>query len=48
MSSTPKDQRLGAKEADDGKWPVSFTRHDLRYADLEQKTLQTIDNPFGP
>ena len=32
---------------DDGIWLVSFMHHDLGYIDLEQKTLQTIDNPFG-
>lgn len=26
---------------------VSFMRYDLGYIDLEQRTLQTIDNPFG-
>lgn len=28
-------------------WLVSFMTYDLGYIDLEQKTLQTIDNPFG-
>ena len=40
-------QRLGITEVDDGIWLVSFMLHDLGYIDLEQKTLQTIDNPFG-
>ena len=40
-------QKLGIKEVDDGIWLVSFMRYDLGYIDLEQKTLQTIDNPFG-
>ena len=40
-------QRLGIKEVDDGIWLVSFMQYDLGYIDLEQKTLQTIDNPFG-
>jgi hypothetical protein len=40
-------QRLGIKEVDDGIWLVSFMHCDLGYIDLEQKTLQTIDNPFG-
>jgi len=26
---------------------VSFMHYDLGYIDLEQRTLQTIDNPFG-
>jgi transposase InsO family protein len=40
-------QRLGIKEVDDGIWIVSFMHYDLGYIDLEQKTLQTLDNPFG-
>jgi hypothetical protein len=40
-------QRLGLKEVDDGNWVVTFMAHDLGYIDLEQKTLQPIDNPFG-
>ncbi len=40
-------QKLGLKEVDDGIWLVSFIHYDLGYIDLEQKTLQTIDNPFG-
>ncbi|MBW9089343.1 helix-turn-helix domain containing protein [Rhizobium wenxiniae] len=40
-------QKLGIKEVDDGIWLVSFMQYDLGYIDLEQKTLQTIDNPFG-
>jgi len=27
---------------------VDRKRHDLGYIDLEQKTLQPLDNPFGP
>ncbi len=40
-------QKLGIKEVDDGIWIVSFMRYDLGYIDLEQRTLQTIDNPLG-
>jgi hypothetical protein len=40
-------QRVGIKEVDDGIWLVSFMHYDLGYIDLEQRTLQTIDNPFG-
>lgn len=39
--------RLGIKEVDDGIWLVSFMHYDPGYIDLEQRTLQTIDNPFG-
>ncbi len=31
----------------DGIWLVSFMHYDLGYFDLEQKTLQPLDNPFG-
>ena len=40
-------QKLGIKEVDDGIWLVSFMHYDLGYFDLEQKTLQPLDNPFG-
>jgi hypothetical protein len=39
--------RLGIKEVDDGIWLISFMQYDLGYIDLEQRTLQTIGNPFG-
>jgi hypothetical protein len=29
-------------------WLVSFMDYDLGYIDLEEKTLQPLDNPFGP
>ena len=41
-------QRVGIKEVDEGIWIVSFIQYDLGYIDLEQKTLQPLDNPFGP
>jgi probable addiction module antidote protein len=41
-------QKLGIKEVDEGIWLVSFMHYDLGYFDLEQKTLQPLDNPFGP
>ena len=41
-------QTVGIKEVDDGIWLVSFMQYDLGYFDLEQKTLQPLDNPFGP
>lgn len=48
ISTVLAGQKLGIKEVDDGIWLVSFLAYDLGYIDLEQKTLQTIDNPFGP
>jgi hypothetical protein len=47
VSTVLAGQRLGIKEVDDGIWLVSFMRYDLGYIDLEQRTLQPIDNPFG-
>jgi len=47
ISTVLAGQKLGIKEVDDGIWVVSFMQYDLGYIDLEQKTLQTIDNPFG-
>ena len=40
-------QRVGIKEVDEGIWIVSFMHYDLGYIDLEQRTLQPLDNPFG-
>src|SRR5690606_10592054 len=48
VSTVLAGQRLGIREVDDGIWLVSFMHYDLGYIDLEQRTLQTIDNPFGP
>ena len=47
VSTVLAGQSLGIKEVDDGIWLASFMRYDLGYFDLEQKTLQPIDNPFG-
>ncbi len=41
-------QAVGVKEVDDGIWLVSFMDYDLGYIDLEEKTLQPLNNPFGP
>jgi transposase InsO family protein len=48
ISTVLAGQRLGIKEVDQGIWLVSFMHYDLGYIDLEQKTLQPTDNPFGP
>jgi transposase InsO family protein len=47
ISTVLASQRLGIKEVDDGIWIVSFMHYDLGFIDLEQKTLQPLDNPFG-
>jgi transposase InsO family protein len=48
ISTVLAGQKLGIREVDDGIWLVSFLAYDLGYIDLEQRTLQTLDNPFGP
>ena len=47
LSHVLAGQRVGIKEVDEGIWIVSFMQYDLGYIDLEQKTLQPLDNPFG-
>ena len=46
LSQVFAGQRVGIKEVDEGIWIVSFMNYDLGYIDLEQKTLQPLDNPF--
>jgi hypothetical protein len=48
ISTVLAGQKLGFKEVDDGIWLVSFMDYDLGYVDLEEKTLQPLNNPFGP
>ncbi|MDV4155039.1 hypothetical protein R1480_11395 [Rhizobium brockwellii] len=47
ISTVLAGKKRGIKEVDDGIWLVSFMHYDLGYIDLEQRTLQTTDNPFG-
>jgi transposase InsO family protein len=47
ISTVLAGQRLGITEVDDGIWLATFMHYDLGYIDLEQRTLQPIDNPFG-
>ncbi len=47
ISTVLAGQRLGIKEVDDGIWLMSFMHYDPGYIDPEQRTLQTIDNPFA-
>ena len=47
ISTVLAGQTLGIKEVDEGIWLASFMHYDLGYFDLEQKTLQPLDNPFG-
>jgi hypothetical protein len=48
LSTVVAGQTLGIKEVEDGIWLASFMAYDLGYFDLEQRTLQPLDNPFGP
>ena len=48
LSTVFAGQAVGIKEVDDAVWLVSFMHYDLGYIDLEQRTLQPLDNPFGP
>ena len=48
LSTVLAGQRVGLKEVDDAIWLVSFMTCDLGYIDLEARTLQPLDNPFGP
>jgi hypothetical protein len=48
ISTVLAGQTLGIKEVEDGIWLVSSMHYDLGYIDLEQRTLQPLDNPFGP
>jgi transposase InsO family protein len=48
LSTCLAGQAVGVKEVDNGIWLVSFMDYDLGYIDLEEKTLQPLENPFGP
>jgi transposase InsO family protein len=48
LSRSLAGQAVGIKEVDEGIWLVSFMKYDLGYVDLEEKTLQPLENPFGP
>ena len=48
LSKSLAGQAVGIKEVDSGIWLVSFMDYDLGYIDLEEKTLQPLENPFGP
>ena len=48
LSRSLAGQAVGVKEVESGIWFVSLMDYDLGYIDLEEKTLQPLDNPFGP
>jgi hypothetical protein len=47
ISTVLAGQKFAIKEVDEGIWLLSFMHYDLGYLDLEQKTLQPLDSPFG-
>lgn len=40
-------QTLGLKEVEENVWLLSFMDYDLGYIDLDEKSLQPLENPFG-
>ena len=48
LSTVFAGQAVGIKEVEGSIWLVSFMNYDLGYVDLEERTLQPLDNPFGP
>ena len=47
LSHALAGQNVGVTQVGDRIWLVSFMHYDLGYFDLEQRTLQPLDNPFG-
>ena len=48
LSKSLAGQAVDVKEVETGIWLVSFMSYDLGYIDLEERTLQPLENPFGP
>lgn len=48
LSTVFAGQTLGLKQVEENTWLVSFMDYDLGYIDLEEKTLQPLENPFAP
>jgi hypothetical protein len=48
LSVSLADRRFGVKEVDHGTWLVSFMEYVIGYIDPEEKTLQPLENSFGP
>jgi hypothetical protein len=47
LSTVFAGQAVGIKEVGKGIWLVSFMDYDLGYIDLEEKTLQPLNNPLA-
>jgi hypothetical protein len=48
LTKSLASQAVGVKEVDSGIWLGRFKDYDLGYIELEERTLQTLENPFGP
>jgi hypothetical protein len=48
ISTARAGQRRGIKQVNGGIWLVNLMSYDLGFINLEQKTLQPLDCPFGP
>jgi transposase InsO family protein len=46
VSTVLGGQKVGLREVDEDIWLVTFMHYDLGYIDLEERTLQPLDNPF--
>lgn len=47
VSQVFSGQTLGIKEVEENIWLVSFMEHDLGYIDLEERSIQPLENPFA-
>jgi hypothetical protein len=50
LKDEPEDPAANNLKSDDKSsldWRVSFMHYDLGFIDLEQRTLQPLDNPFA-
>jgi hypothetical protein len=48
LSVSLAGQAVGVREVESGIWLVSFMHYDLGYIDPDERTLQPLENPFGP
>lgn len=46
LSTVFAGQNIGLKEVEENTWLVSFMHYDLGYIDLDERTLQPLENPF--
>ena len=46
ISTVLAGQKVGLKEVEENTWMLTFMKYDLGYIDLDERTLQPLDNPF--